>query len=159
MSSKFQLIELSYLESIADGDNEILAELINIFLDQVPEYEDGFDTYFKEKNWKDLAALAHKAKSSVLSMGMENLGNEDLKNLELISKSFRIKELEEKNDLSEKEENEIKNLYLNIKSYPEKKQDWIKSNGTEETMKSIIDNFRRSCDIASTELKNVLVKK
>ncbi|MCL2074372.1 MAG: Hpt domain-containing protein [Marinilabiliaceae bacterium] len=91
MSTSKKLIDLSYLEGIA-GDNEsILDELINIFLDQIDEFNTGFKNYFSKKDWKKLAALAHKAKSSVLSMGLEELGN-DLKELELLSLGLIDKE-------------------------------------------------------------------
>jgi len=96
MPNQFNVINLTYLESISEGDNEIIKELINIFIDQMPEFFDGFEESFEQKDWMKIAALAHKAKSSVLSMGMDDLGNRDLKNLELICKQMVLNDLENK---------------------------------------------------------------
>ncbi len=156
MSSAYREINLSYLESIADGDQSIINELIIIFLDQIPEFTEGFKESFNNKNWKSLAALAHKAKSSVLSMGMNELGNIDLKNLELIAKTFRIKELEKSGFLEDKEKEELKNLLLSLNNYPDEKQIWIKENSNEEMMDAIINKFLSTSHIACNELKTVL---
>ncbi len=72
MSSTHQEINLSYLESIADGDQGIINELVTIFLDQIPEFTDGFNHYYSNKDWKKLAAIAHKAKSSVRMKSVVN---------------------------------------------------------------------------------------
>lgn len=156
MSSSHQEINLSYLESIADGDQGIINELITIFLDQVPEFTEGFKLYYNAQDWKRLAALAHKAKSSVLSMGMNELGNVDLKNLELIAKSFRLKELEKSGSLEVKEEEEIKALQKSLSNYPDEKQIWLRENSTKETMELIIEKFINACNVACVELKTVL---
>lgn len=81
MSLEFKEVDLTYLESIADGDKEIIEELINIFIDQIPEFTEGLRNGLEQKDWRALAGIAHKAKSSVVSMGMNNLGNVDLKTL------------------------------------------------------------------------------
>lgn len=156
MSSAYQEINLSYLESIADGDQEIIKELIIIFLDQVPEFTEGFKKSFSTKNWKELASIAHKAKSSVLSMGMNELGNIDLKNLELIAKTFRIKELEKSGKLEAKEQEEFESLLRSLSNYPNEKQEWIKENSQEKTVEDIIKKFLNTCHIACDELKTVL---
>lgn len=156
MSSAYQEIDLSYLESIADGDQGIIKELVVLFLDQVLEFTEGFKESFDKKNWKALAAMAHKAKSSVLSMGMTELGNIDLKNLELIAKNFRIKELEMSGKLEDKEQEELNGLLRSLSNYPDEKQNWIHQNSQERTMDSIIKKFLSTCHIACDELKTVL---
>ena len=42
-------VDLTYLEGIADGDTSIIKELVEIFLDQMPEFTEGFDQNLKEK--------------------------------------------------------------------------------------------------------------
>ncbi len=158
MSSKFREVDLTYLESIADGDKEIIEELINIFIDQIPEFTEGLSASLINKDWRLLAGVAHKAKSSVVSMGMNTLGNVDLKNLELLAKSFRIDELKSSNGLSEKEEEELRILRYNINSYPEEKTEWVEQNKDIEVMKSIIERFELKCNIACNELKSLLEK-
>jgi HPt (histidine-containing phosphotransfer) domain-containing protein len=156
MSSTHVEINLSYLESIADGDQGIINELITIFLDQVPEFTEGLKLYFNTQDWKKLAALAHKAKSSVLSMGMNDLGNIDLKNLELIAKTFRLKELEKSDKLEPKEEEECAMLHRSLRNYSDEKRNWLSENSTKESMKLIIEKFINACNVACVELKTVL---
>lgn len=156
MSIVFKEINLSYLESIADGDREIIKELIVIFLEQIPEFTEGMQSAFEKEDWRVLAGLAHKAKSSVLSMGMNDLGNIDLKNLELMAKTFRIEFLEQSQGKTEREAEELENLKRSLLSYPVEKQDWLKANTSRQSMKSIIDKFISACATACGELKHVL---
>ena len=86
MPHKQKHIDLSYLTSIADNDQNLIKELVDIFLEQLPEFTDGLSTTYERHDWSTIASLSHKAKSSVVSMGMEELGNIDLKNLELLAK-------------------------------------------------------------------------
>ncbi len=156
MSTGFKEIDLTYLEGIADGDQEIIKELITIFMEQVPEFVEGFENGFSEKNWKLIAALAHKAKSSVISMGMSGLGNIDLKNLELIAKQLRISELQASKSGVISDFEEINQLKRNFESYPKQRQDWVKNNISEESVNNIIKKFNTTCWKACTELKTVL---
>jgi HPt (histidine-containing phosphotransfer) domain-containing protein len=158
MSLEFKEVDLTYLESIADGDKEIIEELINIFIDQIPEFTEGLRNGLEQKDWRALAGIAHKAKSSVVSMGMNNLGNVDLKNLELIAKSFRIDELTSTDSLKEKEEEELRVLRYNLDSYPDEKIEWVEQNKDIEVMKTIIQRFELKCNIACNELRSLLEK-
>ena len=156
MSLPYKEIDLSYLESIVDGDKGLIKELIIIFLDQVPEFTNGFSDFYKNRDWKNLAALAHKAKSSVTSMGMNGLGNIDLKNLELIAKSFRIIELKKIKNISDKEQEELQRLTQQFSGLSSEKQTWIKENNNIETIDFIIKKFISTCNIACNELRTVL---
>ena len=156
MSTSYQEINLSYLESIADGDQEIIKELITIFLEQVPEFTEGLANNFSAKNWKGIAALAHKAKSSVISMGMNYLGNNDLKNLELVAKSLRVRELQALALISDRETEEMNHLIKGLESYPKQRQVWVKENTSEKTVVLIIEKFNQACQTACNELKTVL---
>lgn len=155
MERAFNMIDLSYLNSIADGNHEIIKELVEIFIDQLPEFTLGFSECFDKGEWAHLAALAHKAKSSVMSMGMHEIGNIDLKNLELLAKNRRIKELQN-NNLSEKERKELETLEKNLASYPQERQEWISFNDNDATIKQIIDKFVGACKIAQDELNTVI---
>ncbi len=86
MASNFTYADLSYLESMAMGSNEMIVEMIQIFIDQLPEFTDGMTAHLDNRQWAELGALAHKAKSSVAVMGMNALAD-DLKVLELKAKS------------------------------------------------------------------------
>jgi HPt (histidine-containing phosphotransfer) domain-containing protein len=73
---------LDYLTEITGGEAEITREFIQMFFDQLPEFREGMTTYLAEKKWKELGEIAHKAKSSVMTFGMNDLGHR-LKELQL----------------------------------------------------------------------------
>lgn len=156
MNTSYKYIDLTYLDSVAEGNNEIMVELIEIFLDQIPEFTEGMSRSFEEKNWKTLASLTHKAKSSVLSMGMTELGEVDLKNLELMAKQQYADWLKNQN-LPEKEE-EIQKINNNLKNYYPDRYQWIAENNTPETIQDLIKNFILQCENATSELNSVLQK-
>jgi len=85
MSGQFTFADLTYLESMSMGSQEMINEMIDIFIDQIPEFTEGLKEYLMNKDYAALAALAHKAKSSVAVMGMDELTNV-LKDLELKAK-------------------------------------------------------------------------
>ena len=65
---------LNYLQEITGGEPEIMKEFIQMFFDQLPEFRDGLTNHLANKKWKELGELAHKAKSSVMTFGMNDLG-------------------------------------------------------------------------------------
>lgn len=73
---------LDYLKEITGGEPEIVKEFIKMFLDQLPEFRNGMTSFLAEKKWKELGEIAHKAKSSVMTFGMNDLGHR-LKELQL----------------------------------------------------------------------------
>ena len=68
-------IDLSYLKSVTDGDEELIKELVDIFKTQVPEYLVEFNEAFEQKDTDALSKIAHKSKSSVAIMGLSELAN------------------------------------------------------------------------------------
>lgn len=90
-----RLTNLSYLKEITGGEPEIMKEFIQLFFDQMPEFKDGLTSHLANGKWKELGELAHKAKSSVMTFGMNELG-------------YRLKELQLKTQKLE-----------DIESYPE----------------------------------------
>src|SRR5665647_393085 len=73
---------LDYLKEITGGEPEVMKEFIQMFFDQFPEFKNGMRNYLAEKKWKELGEIAHKAKSSVMTFGMNDLGYR-LKGLQL----------------------------------------------------------------------------
>ncbi|MHA7110130.1 Hpt domain-containing protein [Sunxiuqinia elliptica] len=73
---------LDYLKEITGDEDEILKEFILMFFDQLPEFKNGLHDHLENKRYKELGELAHKAKSSVMTFGMEDLGWK-LKDLQL----------------------------------------------------------------------------
>jgi HPt (histidine-containing phosphotransfer) domain-containing protein len=74
--------DLTYLLSMADGNNELMLEIIDIFVVQVEEFWIEMQDLFDKKDYDSLGKLAHKAKTSVAIMGMDTMSKK-LKELEL----------------------------------------------------------------------------
>ncbi len=152
MVEDYKYIDLSYLEGIAEGDKGMIKELVEIFLDQMPEFTDGFADSMLDKDWLKVAGIAHKAKSSVMSMGMDELGNVDLKNMELLAKQLRMMELLDKDSTTDAQKGEISSLKQNLDSYPKDRIDWVLENASINALQNLIDKFTSVCSQAVIEL-------
>jgi HPt (histidine-containing phosphotransfer) domain-containing protein len=86
-----RLTNLSYLQEITGGEPEIMKEFIQMFFEQIPEFTEGLSSHLADQKWKELGELAHKAKSSVMTFGMNELGYR-LKELQL--KTQRLEDIE-----------------------------------------------------------------
>ena len=156
MKPTYSTIDLSYIESIANGDKEVLKELANIIVEQITEYKVGLRNHFNSRSWKELGALAHKAKSSVITIGMVNLGNIELNNLELIAKQYRIDELRKMKTISEKEKSELNFITAQFESCIKERQQWIKENSNHQMINDIITKVNDACEDALNELTTVI---
>jgi HPt (histidine-containing phosphotransfer) domain-containing protein len=76
--------DLSYLKEITGGESSIVKEMVEMFLEQIDEFKLNMTNYLNDKKYIDLGKEAHKAKSSVLIVGMEELGK-SLKKLQLLT--------------------------------------------------------------------------
>lgn len=76
--------DLSYLKEITGGEKSIVVEMVEMFIAQVDEFKTNLNQHLNDKNWVELGKEAHKAKSSVLIVGMEELGK-NLKKLQLLT--------------------------------------------------------------------------
>jgi HPt (histidine-containing phosphotransfer) domain-containing protein len=81
----YKFIRTEYLQSISGGDDETARELVDMFREQSVEIYNELMTKFSAKNYLLLSQLAHKAKSSVAIMGMDELASM-LKDFELQAK-------------------------------------------------------------------------
>jgi HPt (histidine-containing phosphotransfer) domain-containing protein len=77
--------DLSYLKEMSGGNKELVLEMITIFREQVSEFSIEMDMYLAKHDYESLGKLAHKAKSSVSIMGLQDLAN-DLKDLENLAR-------------------------------------------------------------------------
>lgn len=84
MNRNFQHINTTRIEELAAGDIEFYTEIIDIFLNQIPDFIHKMTSALEEKNWLVLAREAHTAKSSVLTFGMERTGA-NLKKIQLLA--------------------------------------------------------------------------
>ena len=75
-------IDLSYLREMSGGNKELILEMISIFSTQVKEFSSEMEHLLANQQYELLGKLAHKAKSSVSIMGLNDLAVR-LKDLEL----------------------------------------------------------------------------
>lgn len=68
------------------GNKDLVIEMIDIFKSQVIEFNEEMIKYFENKEFELLGRLAHKAKSSISIMGLNELAIE-LKTFENLAKS------------------------------------------------------------------------
>lgn len=78
-------IDLTYLRNMSNGNKDLILEMIGIFKSQVIEFKQGMDEHYKNQQFELLGRLAHKAKSSISIMGLNDLAVE-LKTFELLAK-------------------------------------------------------------------------
>ncbi|OFY63091.1 MAG: hypothetical protein A2V64_09640 [Bacteroidetes bacterium RBG_13_43_22] len=69
----YKYINTEYLDSVSGGDNETFLEITSIFREQVSEFYNEMSSLLSAKEYYKLGLLAHKAKSSVAIMGMNDL--------------------------------------------------------------------------------------
>lgn len=82
---EFKIVNVGYIEEVCNNSPELIKEMIEIFRDQVSEFTDEMESLYSAGQYYELGLLAHKAKSSVAIMGMDDLAK-SLKELELNAK-------------------------------------------------------------------------
>jgi len=93
--SENKITNLAYLDEVTGGDPEITKEFIEMFFEQIIEFKTGLRDFLTQKKYKELGELAHKAKSSVMTFGMNDLGIR-LKQLQI--KTQKLEEIESYED-------------------------------------------------------------
>jgi HPt (histidine-containing phosphotransfer) domain-containing protein len=71
----YKFINMEYLDSVSGGDPGIIKEILIIFKEQSVEIYNEMKSLLVSKNYTSLGLLAHKAKSSVAIMGMNELAD------------------------------------------------------------------------------------
>lgn len=79
-------IDLSYLQEMTNGDNEVIVEMITLLLEETPKHLETIRKALNEEDWKQLASESHKVKPMMLYVGLTDL-NEITKELETRGKS------------------------------------------------------------------------
>jgi HPt (histidine-containing phosphotransfer) domain-containing protein len=77
---------LQYLKTMTGGNKEILCDIIKLFIFQVPDFISNMNKYYESQQYLALGREAHKAKSSLQIMGMNEL--------EIEMKNFQLKTIE-----------------------------------------------------------------
>lgn len=66
-----EVTDLSYLRELAMGDEEIVIETMETFIDNVPVTIANIKEAYSNNDWQELYKQAHKIKPSLKYMGME----------------------------------------------------------------------------------------
>jgi HPt (histidine-containing phosphotransfer) domain-containing protein len=85
----YKLINTEYLQTVSGGDKEIITELVDLFQQQIAEITTEMRGLSVKGDYYSLGLLAHKAKSSVAIMGMNDLA--------VMLKTFELEGKESKN--------------------------------------------------------------
>jgi signal transduction histidine kinase/CheY-like chemotaxis protein/HPt (histidine-containing phosphotransfer) domain-containing protein len=72
-SSSPKHINLEYLKQLSEGDNEFIAEMIALFIEQTPGEIEKLEIYLLRKDWDAMRLLSHKLRSSVSFAGIKEL--------------------------------------------------------------------------------------
>lgn len=78
--------DLTYLRNMSAGNKDLVIEMIGIFKSQVDEFVADMNELNRNEQYEDLGKLAHKAKSSISIMGLNDLAAE-LKSFENMAKA------------------------------------------------------------------------
>jgi HPt (histidine-containing phosphotransfer) domain-containing protein len=66
-------INLDYLINITGGDNAIMAEMIELLLEETPKHLHNIQDYLENEQWTKLGAEAHKIKPMFMYVGLSDL--------------------------------------------------------------------------------------
>lgn len=69
-------IDLDYLDKMSGGNFEMIKELANLFIKEVPIMVENMQEVINANDWDALRSLAHKAKSTLSIFGMQKLAND-----------------------------------------------------------------------------------
>lgn len=72
-SNHGQMFDLSYLNQIFQGNQEMINNIIQLFLEQVPQYIEEMVECVNQNDLISLHPLAHKAKSSIAMLGLKSI--------------------------------------------------------------------------------------
>jgi HPt (histidine-containing phosphotransfer) domain-containing protein len=78
------ITDLNYLKTMSGGDPVFIREMIALFREQIEEYKSEMPALVQNEEYSSLSKMAHKAKSSVAVMGMNQVA-ELLKELEILA--------------------------------------------------------------------------
>lgn len=84
-SNQGQLFDLSYLNQVFQGNQEMIHNIIQLFLEQVPQYIKEMEDCVVRNDLISLHPLAHKAKSSIAMLGLRSM-EERIVEIEINSK-------------------------------------------------------------------------
>jgi len=139
-----KISNLSYLNNVTDGNKELLLEIMGLFLEQIDEFTIETKESLTAKDWLRLAAIMHKAKSSIKSFGAMQTA-EIIEEIEFLSKG-NVHEIlkQKKNTGVELNSTELMNL--------SKVKIFTKYDLQLDKIPQLIETFNTHCDILKQEI-------
>ncbi|MES2513566.1 MAG: ATP-binding protein [Bacteroidota bacterium] len=68
-----KMVNLAIIKERAEGDISYIKEMINMFIQLMPEYVDELNELYESRNWEELSNQAHKMKTPVAYFGVNEL--------------------------------------------------------------------------------------
>ena len=72
-ASNNKLYDLAMIHSVSGGDEVFIKKMILLFIETVPQNVQELVDATGQKNWEQVAKMAHKLKSTIDSMGIRSL--------------------------------------------------------------------------------------
>lgn len=138
-----KVVDLTYLRSIAD-DASTIASFMSIFNEQLVEFEIALDEEFSRRNWRRVSEIAHKAKSSIVSMGMQELA-ESMKRLEMLAKQLYV-------ELPLALPNIVETYKAQLDGLPDDFKQWINNNKTLDAVEQLVNFYKSQAKLAKADL-------
>ena len=77
-----KIVNLEYLNLVCGGSEEMVSELIDLFLEQTPPEIEKMCECVEKEDWDALNSAAHKTKSSTNILGIEQI-KEEIQSIEI----------------------------------------------------------------------------
>ena len=88
---------LDFLRQLTKNNPDMIAEMINVYLEETPQLLKAMKQSLEKKEWSDLRAAAHSIIPSFATMGMDEKYGEMAKEIqELAEKKEKPEEIKEK---------------------------------------------------------------
>lgn len=68
-----QLYNLEQISTLADGNEEFIGKMVDLFVTQTPEMLENIKTGVAEQDWDKVKAASHKLKPSIDMMGIQEM--------------------------------------------------------------------------------------
>lgn len=107
-------VDLSYLEEVTGGSNEIIQEMLKLFLNETPKQLQLLKEKCKISDWENIKAEAHKLKPSFSYVGLHS-SYENLVTIESYARNKeKLSEIQLLVEAVEKDFNSVKNEVLEL---------------------------------------------
>lgn len=73
--SRRSRIDFSYLKTVSNNNEEFIREIIDTFIDTIPEHLHQIKTCLLINDWEEVARVVHKIKSSLSLLGFQDVKN------------------------------------------------------------------------------------